>query len=189
MFLTTCIIIPARSYLVNAFFEFFQNYLYKFPAGSCIRILGRRAVRLELPSHLFRRVSGAGRPARVDAGPAGRAERPEHRVQWQTVHPVRDQPDAACQRTQCAQVEETVNPLHFRDIHNTRGLYALDILLRLGKGCADLCAFFLGNIHDNHRFILKWVAKWVRANEKHPETYVSRCYFLVGAGGLREPRI
>ena len=53
MFLTTCIIIPARSYLVNAFFEFFQNYLYKFPAGSCIRILGRRAVRLELLSHLF----------------------------------------------------------------------------------------------------------------------------------------
>lgn len=63
MFLTTCIIIPARSYFVNVFFEFFQNYLYKFPAGSCIRILGRRAVRLELPPHLFRRVSGAGRPA------------------------------------------------------------------------------------------------------------------------------
>lgn len=62
MFLTTCIIIPARSYLVNAFFEFFQNYLYKFPAGSCIRILGRRAVRLELLSHLFCRVSGAGDP-------------------------------------------------------------------------------------------------------------------------------
>ena len=188
MFLTTCIIIPARSYFVNVFFEFFQNYLYKFSAGSCIRILGRRAVRLELPSHLFRGVPGAGRPARMDAGLAGRAERPEHRVQWQTVHPVRDQPDAANQRAQCAQVEETVNPLHFRDIHNTRGLYALDILLRLGKGCADLCAFFLGNIHDNHRFILKWVAKWVRVNEKHPETYVSRCYFLVGAGGLREPR-
>lgn len=62
MFLTTCIIIPARSYLVNAFFEFFQNYLYKFPAGSCIRILGRRAVRLELLSRLFRVVPGAGRP-------------------------------------------------------------------------------------------------------------------------------
>ena len=62
MFLTTCIIIPARSYFVNAFFEFFQNYLYKFPAGSCIRILGRRAVRLELLSHLFRVVPGAGRP-------------------------------------------------------------------------------------------------------------------------------
>ena len=82
-------------------------------------------------------------------------------------------------------LQRTVNPLHFRDIHNTRGLYALDILLRLGKGCADLRTFFLGNIHDNHHFILKWV----RANEKHPETYVSRCYFLVGAGGLREPRI
>ena len=50
MFLTTCIIIPARSYLVNAFFEFFQNYLYKFPAGSCIRILGRRAF---FPAGLF----------------------------------------------------------------------------------------------------------------------------------------
>lgn len=111
MFLTTCIIIPARSYLVNAFFEFFQNYLYKFPAGSCIRILGCRAVRLELPPHLLRRVSGAGRPACMDARPVGRAERPEHRVQWQTVHPVRDQPDAACQRTQCAQVEETVSRL------------------------------------------------------------------------------
>ena len=36
----------------------------------------------------------------------------------------------------------TAKPLHFRDIHNTRGLF----LLRLGKGCADLCAFFLGNI-------------------------------------------
>ena len=47
----------------------------------------------------------------------------------------------------------------------------------------------IGNIHDNHHFILKWVAKWVRTNEKHPETYVSRCYFLVGAGGCREPRI
>ena len=33
------------------------------------------------------------------------------------------------------------------------------------------------------------VEQWVRANEKHPETYVSRRYFLVGAGGLREPRI
>jgi len=86
-------------------------------------------------------------------------------------------------------LQRTVNPLHFRDIHNTRGLYALDILLRLGKGCADLRTFFLGNIHNNHHFILKWVAKWVRVNEKHPETYVSRCYFLVGAGGLREPRI
>ena len=109
MFLTTCIIIPARSYLVNAFFEFFQNYLYKFPAGSCIRILGHRAVRLELPPHLFCGVPGAGRPARMDPRPAGRAERPEHRVQRQTIHPVRDQPDAACQRTQCAQVEETVS--------------------------------------------------------------------------------
>ena len=185
MFLTTCIIIPARSYLVNAFFEFFQNYLYKFPAGSCIRILGCRAVRLELPSHLLRRVSGAGRPARMDPRPAGRAERPEHRVQRQTIHPVRDQPDAACPGAERPPLEKTVNPLHFRDIHNTHGLF----LLRLGKGCADLCAFFLGNIHNNHHFTLKWVAKWVRANEKHPETYVSRCYFLVGAGGLREPRI
>ena len=58
-------------------------------------------------------------------------------------------------------LQRTVNPLHFRDIHNTRGLYALDILLRLGKGCADLRTFFLGNIHDNHHFILKWVAKRV----------------------------
>ena len=33
------------------------------------------------------------------------------------------------------------------------------------------------------------VEQWVRANEKHPETYVSKCYFLVGAGGLRKPRI
>ena len=32
------------------------------------------------------------------------------------------------------------------------------------------------------------VEQWVRANEKHPETYVSRCCFLVGAGGLCEPR-
>ena len=86
-------------------------------------------------------------------------------------------------------LQRTVNPLHFRDIHNTCGLYALDVLLRLGKCCTDLCAFFLGNIHNNHHFILKWVSKWVRANEKRPETYVSRCYFLVGAGGLREPRI
>ena len=58
-------------------------------------------------------------------------------------------------------LQRTVNPLHFRDIHNTRGLYALDILLRLGKGCADLRTFFLGNIHNNHHFILKWVAKRV----------------------------
>ena len=56
-------------------------------------------------------------------------------------------------------LQRTANTLHLRDIHNTRGLYALDILLRLGKGCADLCAFFLGNIHNNHHFILKWVAK------------------------------
>ena len=168
MFLTTCIIIPARSYLVNAFFEFFQNYLYKFPAGSCIRILGRRAVRLELPPHLLRRVSGAGRPARMDPRSARRAERPEHRVQRQTIHPVRDQPDAACPGAERPPLEKTVNPLHFRDIHNTRGLYALDILLRLGKCCTDLCAFFLGNIHNNHHFTLKWVAKWVRANETAP---------------------
>ena len=32
------------------------------------------------------------------------------------------------------------------------------------------------------------VEQWVRVNEKHPETYVSRFYFLVGTGGLREPR-
>ena len=84
----------------------------------------------------------------------------------------------------------TAKPLHFRRVvHSTGSLYALDVLLRLSKCCTDLCAFFLGNIHNNHHFILKWVAKWVRANEKHPETYVSRCYFLVGAGGLREPRI
>lgn len=63
MFLTTCIIIPARSYFVNVFFEFFQNYLYKFPVGSCIRILGHRALRLELPPHLFCGVPGAWRPA------------------------------------------------------------------------------------------------------------------------------
>ena len=189
MFLTTCIIIPARSYFVNVFFEFFQNYLYKFPAGSCIRILGCRAVRLELPSHLFRCVPGAGRPARVDAGPAGRAERPGHRVERQKVHRLRDIPDAACPGAERPPLEKTVNPLHFRDIHNTRSLYALDILLRLSKCCTDLCAIFLGNIHNNHHFTLKWVAKWVRANEKHPETYVSKCYFLVGAGGLREPRI
>ena len=87
-------------------------------------------------------------------------------------------------------LQRTANTLHFRRvIHSTGSLYALDVLLRLGKGCADLRTFFLGNIHDNHHFILKWVAKWVRANEKHPETYVSRCYFLVDAGGLREPRI
>lgn len=82
-------------------------------------------------------------------------------------------------------LQRTANTLHFRRvIHSTGSLYALDVLLRLGKGCADLRTFFLGNIHNNHHFILKWV----RANEKHPETYVSRCFFLVGAGGLREPR-
>ena len=49
----------------------------------------------------------------------------------------------------------TANPLHFRDIHDTVVLYALDVLLRLGKCCTDLCAFSLGNIHNNHHFILK----------------------------------
>ena len=58
-------------------------------------------------------------------------------------------------------LQRTVNPLHFRDIHNTCGLYAFDVLLRLGKCCTDLCAFFLGNIHNNHHFILKWVAERV----------------------------
>ena len=86
-------------------------------------------------------------------------------------------------------LQRTANTLHFRDIHNTRGLYALDVLLHLGKCCTDLRTFFLGNIHDNHHFILKWVAKWVRSNEKHPETYVSRCYFLVGAGGFEPPKL
>ena len=33
------------------------------------------------------------------------------------------------------------------------------------------------------------VEQWVRANEKHPETYVSRCYFLVGAGGFEPPKL
>ena len=32
-------------------------------------------------------------------------------------------------------------------------------------------------------------AKWVRANEKHPETYVSRCFYLVGAGGFEPPKL
>ena len=41
---------------------------------------------------------------------------------------------------------------------------------------------------ESEIFIIITILKWVRANEKHPETYVSRCYFLVGAGGLREPR-
>ena len=50
----------------------------------------------------------------------------------------------------------TANTLHFRRvIHSTGSLYALDVLLRLGKCCADLCTFFLGNVHDNHHFILK----------------------------------
>ena len=85
-------------------------------------------------------------------------------------------------------LQRTANTLHFRDIHSTGSLYALDVLLRLSKCCTDLCAFFLGNIHNNYHFILEWVAKWVCTKEKRPETYVSRCYFLVGAGGLREPR-
>ena len=59
-------------------------------------------------------------------------------------------------------LQRTANTLHFRRvIHSTGSLYALDVLLRLGKGCTDLCAFFLGNIHNNHHFILKWVAKRV----------------------------
>ena len=33
------------------------------------------------------------------------------------------------------------------------------------------------------------VEQWVRANEKHPETYVSRCCFLVGAGGFEPPKL
>ena len=41
---------------------------------------------------------------------------------------------------------------------------------------------------ESEIFIIITILKWVRANEKYPETYVSRCYFLVGAGGLREPR-
>ena len=59
-------------------------------------------------------------------------------------------------------LQRTANTLHFRRvIHSTGSLYALDVLLRLGKGCADLRTFFLGNIHNNHHFILKWVAKRV----------------------------
>ena len=50
----------------------------------------------------------------------------------------------------------TAKPLHFREvIHDTCSLYAFDILLCFGKSCANLCAFFLGNIHNNHHFILK----------------------------------
>lgn len=50
----------------------------------------------------------------------------------------------------------TAKPLHFREvIHDTCSLYALDILPCFGKCCADLCTFFLGNVHDNHHFILK----------------------------------
>ena len=37
------------------------------------------------------------------------AERPGYRVGRQKVHPVRDQPDAACQRAQCAPLEEAVS--------------------------------------------------------------------------------
>ena len=33
------------------------------------------------------------------------------------------------------------------------------------------------------------VEQWVRANEQHPETYVSRCCFLVGAGGFEPPKL
>lgn len=78
MFLTTCIIIPARSYLVNAFFEFFQNYLYKFPTGSCIRILGCRAVRLKAARQSLAEFAQAtGRrvdSARVSVPKFGRSE-------------------------------------------------------------------------------------------------------------------
>lgn len=78
MFLTTCIIIPARSYFVNAFFEFFQNYLYKFPAGSCIRILGCRAVRLKAARQSLAEFAQAtGRrvdSARVSVPKFGRSE-------------------------------------------------------------------------------------------------------------------
>ena len=37
--------------------------------------------------------------------------------------------------------------------------------------------------------IQKWVAKWVSSKEKHPETSVPRCYFLVGAGGFEPPKL
>ena len=37
---------------------------------------------------------------------------------------------------------------------------------------------------ESEIFIIITILKWVRANEKYPETYVSRCYFLVGAGGF-----
>ena len=30
---------------------------------------------------------------------------------------------------------------------------------------------------ESEIFIIITILKWVRANEKHPETYVSRCYF------------
>jgi len=78
VFLTTFVIIPARSYFVNAFFEFFQNYLYKLPAGSCIRILGRRAVRLKAARQSLAEFAQAtGRrvdSARVSVPKFGRSE-------------------------------------------------------------------------------------------------------------------
>lgn len=61
------------------------------------------------PPQLFCHLPGAGRPAHLDGGEPAGAERPEHRVQRQTVHPVRGQPDAACPGAERAQMEEAVS--------------------------------------------------------------------------------
>lgn len=61
------------------------------------------------PPQLFCHLPGAGRPAYLDTGRAGSPERPRHRVQRQTVHPIRDQPDAARPGAERAQMEEAVS--------------------------------------------------------------------------------
>ncbi len=57
----------------------------------------------------FRGVPGAGRPAPMDTGTAAGAERPEHRVERQKVHRLRDIPDAACPGAERPPLEKAVS--------------------------------------------------------------------------------
>ena len=69
----------------------------------------RGALRLELPPHLLRGVPGAGKPARMDAGEPRDPQCPGHRARRQTLHPLRDQPDAARPGAGRPQVETPVS--------------------------------------------------------------------------------
>ena len=86
----------------------------------------------------------------------------------------------------CSRDRERASPLLYSNYSSNYSIGSDLVAGEVGDAVKALLQVGIGGDAVGHLAVAE---QWVRANEKHPETYVSRCCFLVGAGGLREPRI